>query len=1304
MNHTLIEIILRKRGNSDENVSFVQKLALLMNGLYGPDLGIHRGLIEIKNRDELDDALIHPNKRAVQSISIQSCSEVILSKLVSAFNGGSLVSLELCRCNFDDFPKRILSLTSLTRLSLQNNSIMLLNPDLSRLSAIQSLDISRNRLISLTPSLLDLKYLRNLDVSHNQIDSIAYGLDTLSQLETLHCSNNRISILPISLICKSSFEIQFADNPIVFPPDSIMKLGSDAVIKLCRSLLNVALRHHSVTEANFSSLHLHVLPQILLPGILHPSDFANINVVDLSHNMMNTAAVQSAIDSNISVFSTVVALKLDFNTLVELPQLSSSTNFFRLSFSRNSIASFIPERLSSQVNLTELLLSHNRISEIPETLTALKSLKYLELHSNPIREIQISLSIALESGNLDGTIDSFSLFFPNISCPSFSLFSENPGQPNYTLKEIIACVSTIARKTAMQLAMPSLGMSTTPHASLFNKQQTVLNMSNNMIGDMDASVFTSTCCLTDIDLSRNNLSNTLALECFTSLIQLQRMNISGNQLSKYVFHYSNVVSIDLSFNNIQAIPIEAFESSWASLIHADFSCNPLCQIGHASCKSDIHRWHEMVFQDQECFANNQLPLETLILKNTGVFGSIPVVFAKLRALRKLDLSNTYIADLPPLFWRIFEDLTPETADFSHCPFSHLSVQIFESYFLNQVVEHTELDLRRQILQYGLPRGFRASQILDCCGAALTSLHLECSNLELTDLPKPCLIMTLTIMDISCNRLLHLPPEVFDMVNLKTLNIAKNDFVVLSENVSKLRNLQCLDIYDTNITELPYSLALMPLLEAVSWQPTELTRYEIQNKRLDDGMLPVRVPPAAVFFGGWSNAKMFMNQIINSQKSHSLEIFGINLPSLPRELARSEFSWSIWELTVSNCIMEELPGWFSRFTALTHLDLSNNRLSRLPDNIDVLTSIIHLDLSSNPLKETFPALSALSNLVFLNLCKTKTESLHPSISKLVRLRTLALQHTKLSIIPSFVSNLDSLQTLLLDSCGITSIAWRVGRCPKLRELQCKSSKNLIETPHKFYVGLGSAELLGYMKLLCRAEETGDLSIMHTDLQSFPEEITEIVHLKTLTLLGIKAKRILPSIVQLRVLEELNIAQNVLDYLPDEMGQLQNLIDLDVSSNLLVSLPVSLRECKQLASLHLSNNKFQDWPPCIFDLKSIETLSFSNNRLEIVPEGISKLTSLKQLFLQQNALLTVSRAVEYLASLETVDLSHNSLSTISVYFGACPQLRRIRRADLPLLEVKLARMSELSDCEFIKELRILYTDLMLNTAMARASTAQ
>ena len=1264
-----------------------------MNGLYGEDLGIHRGVVEVKNEEELEAALIHPNKRAVQRVSINTCSDATLSNLIAAFSGGNLTHLELCRCNFFNFPKKILALTSLTKLSLRQNSIMLLHHDLTRLRALESLDIGQNSLLSLSPSLLKLQNLRSLDVSYNQIESIAYGLDALSNLAKLCCSSNRISILPIGLICKPAFDFEFANNPIVFPPDNIMNLGADAVIKLCSALLKVAMLH-SETEANLSGLQLCSLPHVLLPGILHVSNFANIKVLDLSHNMIDTAAATSAIASNLSIFSALSTLVLDFNILLELPQLQSTTNFSRLSFRRNSIMQLIPERICSQANLTELFLSHNRISEIPD-LTALKSLRLLELHGNPIREVQ--LATAMHSSILDGTIDSQSLIFPNVSCPSFPIFSEVFGQTKYSLREIFMCVRNISLKTSNHLSLPGLGITVSPHVNLFNKQQTCLDLSNNMIRDLDASLFTSASCLTDIDMSCNHLSNTPALEHIISLIQLKRLNLANNQLTKYIFHHSTVVHIDLSHNSIDVIPISAFES-WTSLVFADFSSNHLCQFGIATSKSDVNRWNEIVYEDQQSLALNQLPLEMLILSNNGLFGSLPLVFVRLRALLKLDFSDTYLSDIPPLFWRIFEDLTPESASFSRCPLSHVSVQIFESYFLDKVVEETESNARRTILQYGLPRGFRASQILDCCGMAQKTLHLDCSNLQLTDLPKPCLIMNLTILDVSGNCLLNLPPEVFEMVNLQTLNIAKNDFVVLSERVSKLSKLQCLDIYDTNINELPYALATMPCLQSLTWQPAELTRLEVKNRHaIEGGRLPLRIPPASVFFGGWANAKLFMNQIINSQSSHVLELCGINLPSLPLELARIEFSGSISELTVTDCILAELPGWFSRFSMLTYLDLSNNKLARLPDNIDVLTSISHLDLSSNPLLEPFPALAALSNLVFLNLCRTETKILHPSTTALVRLKTLALQNTKVSVIPGFVSKLVCLEALLLDGCHITSISWTIGHCPKLRELQCKSSASAIETPHKYYVSLGSAETLAYMKLLCRAVETGEVSIMHTNIESFPEEMTEILQLKTLTLLGIKLKRVLRSISRLKNLEELNVAQNVLPFLPDELGQLHKLQELDVSMNLLTTLPDALANCTCLTTLQLSDNKFQEWPPCVFELVTLETLSFSNNRLEHVPEGVAKLTALKQLFLQHNALFTVSSAVQYLRSLEAIDLSHTNLSTISVHFGACPLLRRIRRVDLPLLETKLARMSSLSDGDFIKELRILYN--ALTTARAK-----
>jgi predicted flavoprotein YhiN len=56
-----------------------------------------------------------------------------------------------------------------------------------------------------------------------------------------------------------------------------------------------------------------------------------------------------------------------------------------------------------------------------------------------------------------------------------------------------------------------------------------------MIRDIDASLFTSASCLTDIDMSCNHLSNTPALEHITSLIQLKRLNLANNQLTKCIF-------------------------------------------------------------------------------------------------------------------------------------------------------------------------------------------------------------------------------------------------------------------------------------------------------------------------------------------------------------------------------------------------------------------------------------------------------------------------------------------------------------------------------------------------------------------------------------------------------------------------------------------------------------------------------------------------------------------------------------------------------------------------------------------------
>jgi len=58
-----------------------------------------------------------------------------------------------------------------------------------------------------------------------------------------------------------------------------------------------------------------------------------------------------------------------------------------------------------------------------------------------------------------------------------------------------------------------------------------------------------------------------------------------------------------------------------------------------------------------------------------------------------------------------------------------------------------------------------------------------------------------------------------------------------------------------------------------------------------------------------------------------------------------------------------------------------------------------------------------------------------------------------------------------------------------------------------------------------------------------------------------KQVIPdSITGLEILEELNLASNLLEALPDSIGLLQNLKILDVSSNKIEVLPDTICHCR------------------------------------------------------------------------------------------------------------------------------------------------
>lgn len=92
--------------------------------------------------------------------------------------------------------------------------------------------------------------------------------------------------------------------------------------------------------------------------------------------------------SNINLFINLRELQLDTNNLSELPQqIGELKSLERLGLSNNSLKTLPDDTFSKLLNLKSLHLANNKFESIPSCIYGLKSLEFLDLTSNMIRKL-----------------------------------------------------------------------------------------------------------------------------------------------------------------------------------------------------------------------------------------------------------------------------------------------------------------------------------------------------------------------------------------------------------------------------------------------------------------------------------------------------------------------------------------------------------------------------------------------------------------------------------------------------------------------------------------------------------------------------------------------------------------------------------------------------------------------------------------------------------------------------------------------------------------------------------------------------
>lgn len=282
----------------------------------------------------------------------------------------NLARLHLTRNLLRTLPPQIFKgLQSLREIRLDENRFSSIPTSaLSDAVNLEILTLSHNQIITVDlSSFTRLQYLRELDLSHNKIETMSgFAMVNLSRLLSVDLSNNNMNALPANFFSQSNLlrRVDLSENKFRRIPAvalSGQNLPSLGWLNLTRNPLNRI--HDLPLEASYPLLQeIHI-------------SCTNLSIVT---------------SQDFESFPALIHLYLKQNSILRVSPgaFKSLPNLLTLHLGMNSLENLPKERLQGMEHLRILNLTHNRLKEVEEFPSDLKSLQILDLSYNQISNVE----------------------------------------------------------------------------------------------------------------------------------------------------------------------------------------------------------------------------------------------------------------------------------------------------------------------------------------------------------------------------------------------------------------------------------------------------------------------------------------------------------------------------------------------------------------------------------------------------------------------------------------------------------------------------------------------------------------------------------------------------------------------------------------------------------------------------------------------------------------------------------------------------------------------------------------------------
>jgi len=284
--------------------------------------------------------------------------------------------LDVSKNNLEELPEQVFSelKNTLEVINISHNHFLKLPEELGLMPSIRELHLQNNKLCQLPKDMSSLKLLHILNINSNCITEIPNSMCELKLLKELHCKDNGLTLMPEAewLLLE---KLNTMKNILVALPSSLgtwialkhLNCASNKIGEIPEGIGNC----NKLEEVTLTDNELGVLPESF-------ALLTNLRILHLGRNHFKNDTLQLLLG-----MTKLEELMLFHNKFSQIPpDFQEFTGMKRFSIANNNVTK-IPGRLGVWVNIEEAHFSHNDILEVPMSIGSWWKLKEFYIGWNP---------------------------------------------------------------------------------------------------------------------------------------------------------------------------------------------------------------------------------------------------------------------------------------------------------------------------------------------------------------------------------------------------------------------------------------------------------------------------------------------------------------------------------------------------------------------------------------------------------------------------------------------------------------------------------------------------------------------------------------------------------------------------------------------------------------------------------------------------------------------------------------------------------------------------------------------------------